>query len=142
MKRTLERRISNSKRLSSAGGGSTSSTRLAGQGDVSDVVADDMTLDLNIHSLLRTSNKSWLEHEADVVVKPQVDATEVETNTLQTRRGPNATETRLAHPSQWKEIGGMFTLPDQAVVNGHLLKTGRENTLLLNEQHRSSHNEH
>ncbi|GJU93698.1 hypothetical protein Tco_1318454 [Tanacetum coccineum] len=101
MKRTLERSISNSKRLSSAGRGSTSSARSAGQGDVSDVVADDMTLDLNIHSLLKTSNKSWLEHEADVVVKPQVDATEVETNTLQIRRGPNA------HPSQWKEIGGM-----------------------------------
>ncbi|GJZ79385.1 hypothetical protein Tco_0644222 [Tanacetum coccineum] len=34
-----------------------------------------------------------------------------------------------------------FTLPDQAIVNGHLLKTGKENTLLLNEQLQSSHNE-
>ncbi|GJS02548.1 hypothetical protein Tco_1058945 [Tanacetum coccineum] len=107
MKRTLERSISNSKRLSTAGRGSTSSAHSAGRGDVSDVVVDDMTLDLNIHSLVRTSNKSWLEHEADVVVQPYVDATEVETNTLQTRRSPNATESRSAHPSQRKKISGM-----------------------------------
>nr|GEW32660.1 hypothetical protein [Tanacetum cinerariifolium] len=114
MKRTLENRsTSYLKRISSAGGGRTSSARSAGRGDVSDVVADDMTLDLSIHSLVKPSNKTCkdekgrhtsrkssefvshfrvsnspnlveLEHEADVGVEPHVYATEVVTNTLRT----------------------------------------------------------
>ena len=129
MKRTLEKRsTSNSKKPSYAGRGSTSLACSAGRGNVSDVVADDMNS--NIQSLVRPSNRSCsgdkgrhtssqsvshvrvsnspnlvgLENEADVHVEPHVDATEVATNTSQTRRGSNAAETRPDHPSQRKEI--------------------------------------
>ncbi|PWA80874.1 transposase, Ptta/En/Spm [Artemisia annua] len=153
MKRSLEKRsTSNSKKPSYAGRGSTSLACSAGRGNVSDVVADDMNS--NIQSLVRPSNRSCsgdkgrhtsnqsvshvrvsnspnlvgLENEADVHVGPHVDAAEVATNTSQTRRGPNAAETRCVddvevttntsqtrrgpnsaetrpdHPSQRKEI--------------------------------------
>ncbi|GJZ99452.1 hypothetical protein Tco_0672003 [Tanacetum coccineum] len=40
----------------------------------------------------------------DPCIEPHIDTAEVATTTSQTRHGPNATETRPAHPSQRKEI--------------------------------------
>ncbi|GKE11856.1 hypothetical protein Tco_1415407, partial [Tanacetum coccineum] len=159
MKRTLEARsTSNSKRISSAGGGSTSSARSC-RGDVSDAVADVMTLDLNTHSLIRPLNKSCrgdegrhtsressesvsrfrvsnssnlvgLEHEADVVVEPHVDSTEVATNTSQTRRGQMLQ--RLRFPSipshNEKRILGLLTI-QETYKEKLLIKHGSDKSL-------------